>query len=159
MKERTRVSGLATAYILCNGKDKHIVAKWSLFPIKNCSKGTYILLISCPFKLRTAAPYQLALCVCLQIDVNCRCWCVSVSNGKGILIAVGVLIVMGLICFWNFRRRFKAAGQQLAQVRTTGRSLRLSAGDLLALHHQESPRREGFHHLEGTVPDHIHCDI
>jgi hypothetical protein len=65
MKERTRVSGLATAYILCNGKDKHIVAKWSLFPIKNCSKGTYILLISCSFKLRTAAPYISVSTVCV----------------------------------------------------------------------------------------------
>jgi hypothetical protein len=30
------------------------------------------------------------------------------------LIAVGVLIVMGLICFWNFHRRFKAAASASA---------------------------------------------
>jgi hypothetical protein len=36
------------------------------------------------------------------------------GNGKGILIAVGVLIVMGLICFWDFRRRFKAAASASA---------------------------------------------
>ncbi|CAN6325855.1 unnamed protein product [Urochloa humidicola] len=37
MKEKLARAELAMAYVMCNGKDRHIVAKWSLFPIKKCS--------------------------------------------------------------------------------------------------------------------------
>lgn len=41
MKRKIKTAGLATAYILCNGKDRRIVAKWSSVPPR-CSDGTYM---------------------------------------------------------------------------------------------------------------------
>lgn len=45
LKEKEGPSGLATAYMVCNGKGRDLVAKWLSSPIKSCSAGTYACLV------------------------------------------------------------------------------------------------------------------
>ncbi|TKW07866.1 hypothetical protein SEVIR_7G335700v4 [Setaria viridis] len=93
MKEKVLAAGLATAYILCNGKDSRIVAKWSSFPITRC-------LDDCGQGNSTSSQAH---------GTGNREAHVS---GMVIWVTVAVLIVIGVICFWYFRR-FKAAGNAI----------------------------------------------
>ncbi|KAF8707272.1 hypothetical protein HU200_030281 [Digitaria exilis] len=92
LKEQNGPTGLATAYIACNGKDRDTIAKWSSFPIKSCSA-------ECGQGNSSSLGTEHEDSPSVQ----------AVSTGKVIWVAVVVFIVIGLaVCFWYFRR-FKAA--------------------------------------------------
>ncbi|XP_066357438.1 uncharacterized protein [Miscanthus floridulus] len=88
MKERWGPPELGTTYILCNGKDRHIISKWSTFHIEDCLAECTKTNIS-------------------SVDISADSEVVHVhdtSNSKGIWIAVTLFSVMALICLWYFWR-------------------------------------------------------
>ncbi|CAL4896858.1 unnamed protein product [Urochloa decumbens] len=130
LKEKEDPVALATAYVMCNGKDKHIVAEWSLLSaIKRCSaECTRRSTSTADMGTSTSEDSPVVGAEDTPVVRTEESPVVPVhGNRKGIWIAVAAVIVMGAICFWYFRR-FKAATSLTAQRRTSSQEAEPRAG-------------------------------
>ncbi|CAN6325852.1 unnamed protein product [Urochloa humidicola] len=131
MKEKVASAGLNRAYVLCNGKDRHIIAKWSLFPIKKCSEECTKRSTS-SVDMGTSGNEDSPVVRAEESPaVRAEDSPVVPVHGsgttKGIWITVAVVIMMGAICCWYFRR-FKAATKASPQRRTSSQEADHQAG-------------------------------
>ncbi|OQU78721.1 hypothetical protein SORBI_3008G038801 [Sorghum bicolor] len=83
MKERWGPPELATTYILCNGKDRHIISRWPKFHIEECLAACTKTKIS--LDMGSSADSEV-------VQVH--------DTDKGIWIGVALFSVMVLVYFW-----------------------------------------------------------
>lgn len=110
LKERAGPPKLATTYIMCNGEDKHIVTKWSSFPIKKCLDECGQATISSLGIEHEDTPGVQTQGIINEGKEHVSGIGQTHATTKVIWVAVVVFIVISiwLIFFSNFRRSFKA---------------------------------------------------